>query len=232
MNLDIRTLFIALQVIVWVNACITTLAWYYTKSLRSVIGYWSFSQILFGIGTALIALRGIIPELFSVVTANVCLVGAQIVVQEGISRYMDRVGTLRKTALGVLFSHIILTVMFTYILPSVSLRIVTYSAAVGLISAISIRTLCPRDSVLDTPRKVLMLVLGISILILTFRSIVAILQGDYTDLMKSGFVQAVGVIGMLWAYTSLSLCLFLAHCTQIRSRSATTGFDRLSDERI
>ncbi|MBP2629036.1 MAG: putative rane associated signaling protein [Firmicutes bacterium] len=208
MSFDIRTMLTAVHVIVWINFCIMILAWYNVKSMRRVIRCWVFGQALYGIGTLLLVLRGIVPDFLSVVITNACLVSAQLVAQEGISRYTSREGYLRKFTFSILALSMIFTLFFTYIMPSVPSRIVTYGLSVGLISAISIRTVWQKGEKLDLPRRFLVVVLGFSIAVLTLRAIFAILDGGYSDLMYSGFIQAVGVIGMLLAYVSFSIALF------------------------
>lgn len=205
MNFDIRSLLTAFHVIIWINFCVITLAWYNAKLIRSAIGYWSFSQALFGLGTLLLVLRNFIPDFLSVIIANLCLIGALVASQEGLARYMNRVTYLRKASLGILGLHLLFIIYFTYVMPSVSLRIVMYSLSTGLMAAINIKTIWQKGYALDVPKKFLIITLGFEIVIVAFRIVFAITDGHYDDLMYSGFVQAVGIIGMLIAYVGLSI---------------------------
>lgn len=208
MNLDIRTLFASMTLLVWVNACVITLIWYYAKSMRNIIGYWSLSQILFGIGTGLVVLRNIIPDSLSIVAANIFLVGGQMAIQEGIARYMGRPAYLLKVTVSALFLHVLLMLTFTYAVPSVDFRIIGYSLTASVISIINIRTLYYKCVPLDVPRRFLTVVLCAFILIMFLRGIFTILKGNYADLMDSGIMQAVAVLGIIGVYVSVSLCLF------------------------
>ena len=57
MQLDVRTLVISLMLVAGVNSLVMLLAWRYTSSMRNITGFWSVSQLLFLLGTALLALR-------------------------------------------------------------------------------------------------------------------------------------------------------------------------------
>lgn len=205
MNFDIRSLLIAFHVIIWINFCVMTLAWYNAKLIRSAIGYWSFSQALFGLGTLLLVLRNFIPDFLSVIIANLCLIGALVASQEGLARYMNRVTYLRKASLGILGLHLLFIIYFTYFMPSVSFRIVMYSISTGLMAAINIKTIWQKGYALDAPQKFLIITLGFEIVIVAFRMVFAIIDGHYADLMYSGFVQAVSIIGMLIVYVGFSI---------------------------
>ena len=84
MQLDLRTLVISLMLVAGVNSLVMLLAWRYTSSMRNITGFWSVSQLLFLLGTALLALRYAIPDFFSIVVCNVLLLGGQVALQEGL----------------------------------------------------------------------------------------------------------------------------------------------------
>lgn len=75
MNFDIRTLSVSISTVVIGSALISTLAWRYATSQRTIIGYWSLSQGLVGAGLVLVVLRNTIPDFFSVIIANACISG-------------------------------------------------------------------------------------------------------------------------------------------------------------
>ena len=77
MQLDMRTLVISLMLVAGVNSLVMLLAWRYTSSMRNITGFWSVSQLLFLLGTALLSLRNLIPDLLSVVACNVFLLAVK-----------------------------------------------------------------------------------------------------------------------------------------------------------
>jgi diguanylate cyclase (GGDEF) domain len=93
-------------------------------------------------------------------------------------------------------------------MPSVSYRIVMYSLSTGLIFAINIKTIWQKGKVEDAPLKFLIITLGLGIVIADARLLFALADGHYSDLMYSGFVQAVSIIGMLSIYVALSISQF------------------------
>ena len=86
MQLDLRTLVISLMLVAGVNSLVMLLAWRYTSSMRNITGFWSVSQLLFLLGTALLALRYAIPDFFYIVVCNVLVPwGAGKIIQTTVS---------------------------------------------------------------------------------------------------------------------------------------------------
>ena len=127
MNFDIRTLSVSISTVVIGSALISTLAWRYATSQRTIIGYWSLSQGLLGAGLVLVVLRNTIPDFFSVIIANACIIGGHMAVQEGIALFMDKKGYLRKVTCISGVTMVAVFLYLTYAVPSVSSRIVALS---------------------------------------------------------------------------------------------------------
>ena len=86
MQLDLRMLVISLMLVAGVNSLVMLLAWRYTSSMLNITGFWSVSQLLFLLGTALLALRYAIPDFFYIVVCNVLVPwGAGKIIQTTVS---------------------------------------------------------------------------------------------------------------------------------------------------
>lgn len=208
MDFDIRSLLTAFNVIIWINFIVMALTSYNAKLIKSATRYWSFSQALFGFGTLLLVLRNFIPDFLSVIIANLCLIGAHVAVQEGLARFINRGTYLCKASFAILALHLVSILYFTYFMPSVTYRIVMYSISTSLIFAINIKTVWQKGKVEDAPLKFLTITLVSGIVIAAVRMVFALTEGYYFDLMYSGFVQAVSIIGMLLIYVALSISQF------------------------
>ena len=208
MNFDIRTLSVSISTVVIGSALISTLAWRYATSQRTIIGYWSLSQGLVGAGLVLVVLRNTIPDFFSVIIANTCIIGGHMAVQEGIALFMDKKGYLRKVTCISGVTMVAVFLYLTYAVPSVSSRIVALSLTAMITSVSSILTLRTDGDAGNAPRRSLIMLFSFHVLIMLFRAIYAIYQGEYAGFLQSGMLQSWGMLGALSFYASLPLCLF------------------------
>lgn len=208
MDLDIRTLFIATAVVVLVNSFVLILAWHYAKSMRVIIGYWSFNELLVGIGTVLTAFRGMIPDFLSMVIGNLCIIISQVALQEGIARYMGKNRYLRTNMLMIVFLQSILFCYFIYVMPSTTYRIIVFSVGSILYSLMSIYTLQKTDTSLDIPIRFLIAIMAFYACIMIFRIVAAVTQGEYGDYLSTGLMQAGGILALLAVTSTKSLCFF------------------------
>ena len=235
MHLDIKTLFIATSVVIFVNALILLLAWRSAKSLRAPIGYWSIAFVLAGTSMVLMAFRNVMPDFFSIVVATACVVGSQVVSQEGIAQFMGKPGYLKKPALTIWGISVASSLFFTYINPSVNTRIVGYSISAALLALIGIKTLRMRDTGEDAPRGFTTLLFIMFMCLMIFRITIAVTQAEYADLLKAGLMQEWIALGILCFCTSLSLCFFWLISHQlglnIQKQALTDSLTGLSNRR-
>lgn len=208
MNFDIRSIIVAVHAVVWINLVLMIIVWVKAVSTRPITRFWILSHILYSSGSLLVALRNITGDFWSIIVANACLVGAQIAVQEGLEIYVHKRPHYRQWSIGVFVLHMIGIMIFTYIVPSLSYRILLYGLSVSCIAGIGIRTVYAEREFRDPSCLFLMLVLGFTILVVLARGAMAWLSGDYEDLMQASSGQFIGIVSMLLAYVSLSIALF------------------------
>lgn len=235
MDLDIRTLFIATAVVVLVNSFVLILAWHYAKSMRVIIGYWSFNELLVGIGTVLTAFRGMIPDFLSMVIGNLCIIISQVALQEGIARYMGKNRYLRTNMLMIVFLQSILFCYFIYVMPSTTYRIIVFSVGSILYSLMSIYTLQKTDTSLDIPVRFLIAIMAFYACIMIFRIVAAVTQGEYGDYLSTGLMQAGGILALLAVTSTKSLCFFwiIAYRlgVEVQKQALTDSLTGLSNRR-
>ena len=235
MHLDIKTLFVASSVVIFVNALILLLAWRSAKSLRAPIGYWSIAFVLAGTSMVLMALRNVVPDFFSIVVATACVVGSQVVIQEGIAQYMGKPGYMKKPALMIWGIIVASSLFFTYINPSVNSRIVVYSLSAAVLALIGIKTLRMRDTGEDAPRGFITFLFIFFMCLMIFRITIAITQEEYADLLNAGLMQEWIALGILCFCTSLPLCFFWLISHQlglnIQKQALTDSLTGLSNRR-
>jgi len=208
MNFDIRTLSVSISTILIGSAFISTLAWRYAVSQRAIIGYWSLSQVLVGAGLVMVVLRNSIPDFFSIIIANACIIGGHIAVQEAIALLMDKKGYLRKVTYLSGLAMVVVFFYLTYVVSSVSSRIVALSLTATITSVSSILTLRTDGDAGNAPRLSLIALFSVHVCIMLFRAVSAIYQGEYAGFLQSGMLQSWGMLGVLSFYASLPLCLF------------------------
>lgn len=209
MQLDMRTLVISLMLVAGVNSLVMLLAWRYTSSMRNITGFWSVSQLLFLLGTALLSLRNLIPDLLSVVACNVFLIGGQGALQEGLERYIGRQGACRIWTLSFIIVEFVVTVLLTYIWPSLGARVICYSLFSAGMCVLGILTLRKDKEAEEAPKRFLRAVLWTSMGLIIMRIVFAFnhLFNYEIEVQTSAFSSLI-IAGLLCLYVALSLGMF------------------------
>lgn len=208
MNFDIRTLFMGATAVVWMNALIMVGIWYFIRIMRHAIAFWSLSQILLGSSLILYSLRGMIPDVYSIILANAGVFLSYLAVQAGIACYVNKPAGLGRKFITLFLAFMTSMVYLTYIFPSVAWRIADISLFLAILSGISIGTLSHHRKDADNlPNICLQIVLKANIILMFFRILITISDRVYFDLMYMGVVQAGFIIGIFVLYMMLSLCL-------------------------
>jgi len=219
MQLEITTIMIIQSLIALINAFTITVAWRGAKTMRTIIGYWSASQILLAVCDLLISLRNILPDFLTIIVANAFAVASQVLIMEGIFLYIGKTGYLRKASLGILTMQIALFLFFTYIQPDVVSRIVVYAISMALVCLLTLIGLFSRKKAFETPVIFFIGLLFFHISVMVFRSTVALRQGYYVDFLCAGFLQAVGLLGNIVYSVGLVICFFWIIAYQLRQES-------------
>lgn len=105
------------------------LMYYYSRNRKVYRGffYWLTAIMIIGLGFLLLVLRGIIPDLLSVVVANLVVTYGGILVYEGFQIFFKR-GGRNHYLYGLLGLYTLVLVYFTYAQPDINTRIMVSSA--------------------------------------------------------------------------------------------------------
>lgn len=209
MQLDVRTLVISLMLVAGVNSLVMQLAWRYTSSMRNITGFWSISQWLFLLGTALLALRYAIPDFLSIVICNVLLLGGQAALQEGLGHYIGQPGLYRGWALSIVAVQFGLASFFTYVFPSLEWRIVCYSVMSACICIPGLLTLRRNGEQEEAPKRFLRGVFFANMGIMAIRVLAAFIEPLSSEAQaQNSLWHTLPLAGLLCLYVALSLGMF------------------------
>ena len=208
MNINISTAVLIISLLAFLNTLILSIAWFGAKSMRTIIGYWCLSRILVSVGVLLIYFRGILPDFFTIVLANTCSLIGQVLIQEGIFRYVGKTGYLRNASLVIIAVQSALFLVFTYIQPDVNSRIVVFTMATALVCWLTIFGLFSRNIALGTPLIFFIGLLFFQSIVMVYRIVISLTQGFYAGFFESGSMQALGLLGQLIFTACIVICFF------------------------
>lgn len=132
--LDLRTLLVGNVACLLVCVIVMAVAWRHSRSRFPAIAYWLRGLGMQFAGMSLIVLRGVIPDLFSIVAAGALIIGGINQFYAGLQHFL---GKPRAQWLnhGLLAVFLLIHIYFTYIQPSLPHRGANYAAFLALISA-------------------------------------------------------------------------------------------------
>ncbi len=204
MEFDIRTVFLTGTIIIIINTAILLLAWYYSKSARSLIKYFSFSLLMGATGTVLIALRGSISDFLSIVLCNISFAACFVALQEGICHYTGQKNPLRPAMYSIFLLQGVLILCFTYLFPSFFCRVIVFCLTSIVYCSLSIYTIMnirPKNS------PPLHLLLGILALYLILSLLRLLRLNKATEIfLQADFLATIILIGYIAIASALSLC--------------------------
>jgi diguanylate cyclase (GGDEF)-like protein len=167
-------------------------------------GRWVLANFVFGIGYCFITLRGIVPDLFSVILGNAFTIYAEILIYEGICLFYGRRAFSKWNSL-VFVLYLVLHTYFTYLNPNINARITVISLALFVLIFRSGMTLInsPFLELRRTTNNAGIIFLLTSLLPLT-RAIHTVIQPSPIDLFTdplSSWFALLGLVSILvWTF--------------------------------
>jgi diguanylate cyclase (GGDEF)-like protein len=130
MQFDLRTLFVVLVVL---SSCMGFVCLFlpYRRAGSDAVTNWGYALLALAAGSAGIALRGMIPDFFSIILANVLVLLAYLFVLRSVDRARGRAAEL--FAWAVIGIALLLFAYFTYSRPDTQMRIIVSCVAVTLL---------------------------------------------------------------------------------------------------
>lgn len=203
MSLDVRTMGLISAIMPIVLGFIMVMYWREKKTYRG-FGFWVLANFSLGAGFLLISLRGLIPDLFSIILGNTVNVFAGILIYQGIQLFYGRTGVSRLNSV-IFVLYIFLQLYFTYLVPDINARIVLVSFVIFILilrSGISLFS-CPIPELKRITRNAGYIFLITAVLPFT-RAIYALGQTRPIDLFTDGpssWYAMLAVISILaWTF--------------------------------
>lgn len=103
--------------------------------------HWCIGFFAFGVGALLLALRGRIPDFFSILVGNLCTTLSSVLLYVGVCVFFDRRRAWLPWMVGILSVEVTLLAYYSHITYDTSARVYVYSAAQVLIALMTLQTL-------------------------------------------------------------------------------------------
>ena len=229
MVLDVRTLLLVHALVTVSLASLMALYWRAHPQTPGV-GLWTAGTALIGLGTLGGVLRGVIPDVVSILVANGAIVLGLLALWNGIRRFDGR--PMRWSA-GLAAVALLLVLLWhrTYVAPDLVDRIVAASAVMAVGSLF-----CAGELLCGTPRSVrptawagaaLFTVIAVSFLA---RAVATAIGGPALSLFSSGSAQALHILVSILCNVLSVFCLLLMASQrlhrQIEERNAELALAR------
>jgi len=197
LSLDIRTLAFVATLVAIMQAVLLAILW---RAVPRSAGtpVWAAGGVLLAVGFVLLAFRHLLPDLLSIVVANLAIAGAHALYLLGIERYCGRRYSFHFTS-AVLAAMGVVFIVFGLITPDTGIRIVAISLALMLLSGVSAWRLWRRRPDMRTSIDVLMAAM------FAIHSAFHLFRGAYTfsldrgieDFMAASTVHSIAFIDVI-----------------------------------
>jgi diguanylate cyclase (GGDEF)-like protein/PAS domain S-box-containing protein len=124
--LDLRTILISNVISTAICFAVMLSLYFQNRRRSSGAGYWAVGFGMQFFGTIFIALRGIVPDFFSIVVGNILLINNALFIFIGLEKYFQKVSSQRLNYIITLV-FFLTTVYFTYAQPSLLARSLNFS---------------------------------------------------------------------------------------------------------
>jgi diguanylate cyclase (GGDEF)-like protein len=134
-SLDIRSLTVDLTSVSAILGIILFLIWRSRKTYPG-FGLWTAGNALYAAGFMLIALRGVVPKVLSIVVANILLLSAEVLFLEGVRYFRGIAAGRRIFSISLVVFPLLLIAYFTFVIEDTGMRVIIFSAFTAVISGL------------------------------------------------------------------------------------------------
>ncbi|MHC1781269.1 MAG: diguanylate cyclase [Anaerolineaceae bacterium] len=124
--LDLRTVFIGYVLTAAISSAVIITLYYQNRSRSSGLGYWPVAFIMQFLGMLLISLRGVIPDVFSIVVGNTLLILQTLFIYFGLALFLKQTVS-RHFNYYLLVVFICLMIFYSYAQPFLLARNIIFS---------------------------------------------------------------------------------------------------------
>lgn len=207
--LDIRTILLSGIITTFICAIVAYFLWIRSRDHFPGLGYWVGYSTLQCVGVTLMALRGFIPDVLSLVMANACIMGGAIPALRGLQYFVGRKWSLIPSAvLWVVF--ITIHTYFWIVTPNLMVR--SLNIAVFLLIMFA---QCTWVSLVRVPAELrdslrpMAIICGLFAVVNLVRIPIEFLSPENNDYMHAGSSQSFILILYQMLYLSLTFALTL-----------------------
>ncbi len=130
--IELRTVMIIMLITCGLCTLLLTILWRQNRKRFAGIHLWATAFAFQTLGALLILLRDITYDWISIVASNLFIGGAAVLMNIGLERFLDKKGPQVQNYI-LLVVYAVVCVFFTYVYPSVSARIIVFSAVLLII---------------------------------------------------------------------------------------------------
>jgi PAS domain S-box-containing protein len=224
--LDLRTVLISYVISNAICAIVMSSLWVQYQRRSPGLGFWLADFIMQFLAVLLIALRGRIPDLFSIVFGSFLLIGGTLLLYEGLERYVGKVSPQRLNYI-LLAIFTLVHIYFTFVNPSLEARNLNISAALLVICSQCAWLMLRRvDVEIRSTTKMVGAIFLAYVLFSVSRFFADLAAPQANDLFKSGLYDILMILTYQMLFIALTFALVLMVNRQLFHELKSDIFER------
>jgi diguanylate cyclase (GGDEF)-like protein/PAS domain S-box-containing protein len=228
---DIRMFLTGYVLSILLCIILMTSLWWQNRKIYPEIILWLADFLLQFTGVLLIALRGILPDFFTIVIANVFIILGNIILYIGLGRYVGKEGRqLHNYVMLAVFT--LMHLYLTYVHPDFNLRVVNISIAnIYICAQCSWLMLRRAEPHLRPITRITGIVFAVFCLFCVIQITFNLTIPKITNLLSSGFLGILVILTYQILFIALSIALFLMVSRRLSMSLENELFQRKKAER-